>query len=324
MSYLEWLRSHVGPGPVILVYATAIIRDERGRILFQRRADFPVWGLPGGLLEPGESILDTLKREALEETGYEIAPRRFVGLYTSPDYTVHYSNGDVVQQVTACFDCRIIGGANRPDGRESLDQVFRHRSEAPRVFPWYEQMLRDASGTRQGATRFDAGSSNGENPYPNGLVRWIRSKVGPERILLPCACAVITDGAGSIGLIRRADSGHWGQPCGAMEVGERIDVTVTREVLEETGLDVRVERLSGFYTGSEQVNTYPNGDEVWLATAVFLCTVRGGEPRPDGVETTEVRFFRLDELPFEGNPWGERTLRRIADALGGGPEAVAS
>ncbi len=324
MSYLEWLRSRVGQGPIILVYATAIIRDGDGRILFQRRGDFPAWGLPGGLLEPGETILETLVREAREETGYEVAPVRFVGLYTSPEYTVRYSNGDITQQVTACFECRITGGDGRPDGREALEQEFLEAGRAPKLFPWYEQMLSDALADGRAMTRFDAGAPLGANPYPGGLVRWIRSKVGSERILLPCACAVILDDEMRVGLIRRADSGHWGQPCGAMEVGERIDVTVKREVLEETGLEVRVERLSGFYTGPEQVSTYPNGDQVWLATAVFLCTITGGAPRPVGVETTDVGFFRLDALPFQGNPWGERTRRRIMDALSGGPEAMAS
>jgi ADP-ribose pyrophosphatase YjhB (NUDIX family) len=333
LAYLEWLRARVGHAPVILVYATAMIRDGEGRILFQRRGDFPIWGLPGGLLEPGETIAQTLVREAREETGFDVAPVRFIGLYSSPDYMVHYRNGDEVQQVTAFFDCRITGGDGRPDGTESLSQEFRPIAAAPPMFPWYEQMLRDAAavtphgvtpngGAPNGATRFDAGSATGANPYPGGLVRFIRSKVGREPILLPCACAVILDERRRVALIRRSDTGHWGQPCGAMELGERIDVTVAREVLEETGLEVRPERLTGFYAGPKQFNQYPNGDQVWLATAVFLCRITAGAPRPDGVETTDVRFFDLDALPFENNPWGERTRQRIRDALEGAAEAA--
>jgi len=54
-GYIGWLRGQVGPALLPLAYATAIIRDRAGRILFQRRADFGAawWGLPGGLLEPG-------------------------------------------------------------------------------------------------------------------------------------------------------------------------------------------------------------------------------------------------------------------------------
>jgi hypothetical protein len=86
---------------------------------------------------------------------------------------------------------------------------------------------------------------------------------------------------------------------------------------------VRPVRLSGFYTGPEQRSTYPNGDQVWLAVASFLCEVEGGELRPDGVESLEVGFFDPDALPFDGNPWGPRLRRRIEDALHGGPEAMA-
>jgi ADP-ribose pyrophosphatase YjhB (NUDIX family) len=321
-TYLEWIRSRVGSAPIALVYATALIRDAQGRVLFQRRGDFPVWGLPGGLLEPGETIRETLVREAREETGFDVRSGRFVGLYTSPEYNVHYGNGDVVQQVTACFECTIHGGVDRPDGAESLAQKFLPIEEAPALFPWYAQMLRDARAA-EGPTRHDAGRTEDPNPHPEGLIRWLRTKVGPAPLLMPCACAVVRDAHGRILLHRRGDTGLWGLPAGGMELGERIDRTCVREVLEETGLRVRPIRLSGFYTGPEQRSTYPNGDQVWLAVACFDCEVEGGELRPDGVESLEVGFFEQDALPFEGNPWGLRLRRRIEDALRSGDEAVA-
>ncbi|MBM3287571.1 MAG: NUDIX domain-containing protein [Candidatus Eisenbacteria bacterium] len=321
MSYVSWLRSRVGPEPVILIYATAIIRDGEGRILFQQRGDFPVWGLPGGLLEPGETILETLRREVREETGYEIEPERFVGLYTSPDYMVNYPNGDRVQQVTAAFLCHVSGGSDRPDLRESIAQRFLPLDEAPRLFPWYRQMLDDS--IRDLPTRFDAGSAEGPLRRTGGLVPWLRERVGTAPILLPCACAIVPDGDGRILLHKRGDTGLWGLPAGAMELGERIDQTAIRETREETGLSVRVKRLTGFYTGLDQRSVYPNGDEVWLGVATFLCEIEGGELRADGIESLDVAFFKPEEMPFEGNPWGARTLRRIEDAMRGDPEAVA-
>lgn len=321
MSYAAWLRARVGPEPVILVYATAVIRDEAGRVLFQRRGDFPVWGIPGGILEPGETIRQTLVREAREETGYEISPGRFVGLYTSSDYAFSYPNGDRVQQVTACFECVITGGEGCPDGSEALEQAFLPLDEAPPLFSWYAQMLEDIE--RKGPTRFDAGAAGGPNPHTGGIIRWLRSRVGVDPILMPCACGIVLDDAGRVLLHRRADTGLWGLPAGGMELGERIDRTAAREVEEETGLRVRPIRLTGFYTGPEQRSVYPNGDQVWLAVACFLCEIEGGDLRADGVESLEVRFFRPEEMPFDGNPWGARTLRRIEDALAGGPEAAA-
>jgi ADP-ribose pyrophosphatase YjhB (NUDIX family) len=320
VSYVAWIRSRVGSDPIPLVYATAIIRDDRRRVLFQRRGDFPMWGLPGGILEPGETIRETLEREVREETGFVVRPGRFVGLYSSPEYTVRYLNGDVVQQVTACFDCWIAGGANTPDGTESLEQRFLPVEAAPDLFPWYAEMLRDAA--RPGPTRFDAGAPSGSNPRPEGIVRWLRRRVGQHPILMPCACAIVRDASGRILLHQRGDTGLWGLPAGAMELGERIDLTVAREVREETGLDVRPTRLTGFYTGKDQWSVYPNGDQVWLAVACFACEVEGGRLAPDGIESLDARFFDPTELPLDDNPWGPRTLRRIADAASSSREAA--
>src|SRR6185436_5773422 len=115
MAYIEWLRSHVGRRPIIVAYATAIVRDERGQILFQRRSDFDWWGLPGGVLEIGETLAECAGRETLEETGFSVEPLRLVGVYTGPQYVVHYPNGDEVQQWTATFECRVIGGQPHAD-----------------------------------------------------------------------------------------------------------------------------------------------------------------------------------------------------------------
>jgi 8-oxo-dGTP pyrophosphatase MutT (NUDIX family) len=136
-GYIQWLRQLAGPHLLPLVYATALIRDEAGRILFQRRADFGSawWGLPGGLLEPGETPTACLQREALEETGLRVEPVRFVGVYSSPRYIVTYPNGDQVQQVTTCHECRIVGpvGELRPDPEEILGLEFFPPEALPRL-----------------------------------------------------------------------------------------------------------------------------------------------------------------------------------------------
>lgn len=321
MSYVEWLRSRIGSQPVLLVYAIAVIRDSSGRILFQRRGDSPVWGLPGGILEPGEKIRETLVREVYEETGFEVIPRHFVGLYSSSDYTIHYPNGDVVQQVSACFDCRIVGGEGRPDGTGSLEQEFRSADEAPALFLWCKQMLHDSAA--QGATRFDAGTARTDNPYPGGIVRRLRSYVGHEPIIVPCAASIVYDDRGRLLMVRRADSGLWALPAGIMELGERIDQTAIRETKEETGLEVRPTHLTGFYTGKDQLADYPNGDRAWLALACFACGIESGRIRPDGTESLDVAFFEPDSLPLDHLPWGPRTRRRLADARKCEGEATA-
>jgi 8-oxo-dGTP pyrophosphatase MutT (NUDIX family) len=89
-SYLQWMRQHVGQQKILLAFATACVRDENGRILWQQRADFGWWGLPGGILELDESLPQCAVREVKEETGLEVTPVRLIGIYSSPDFDVTY------------------------------------------------------------------------------------------------------------------------------------------------------------------------------------------------------------------------------------------
>ena len=64
--------------------ATAVCFDEQGRVLLGRRAlepDKGLWDLPGGFVDEGEHPLDTLRRELREETGLEIEPQEFLGVW---------------------------------------------------------------------------------------------------------------------------------------------------------------------------------------------------------------------------------------------------
>ncbi len=100
---------------------SAIILTPDG-VLLQRRSDNGLWGLPGGSVEPGESVSEALVREVREETGLEVAPIRLIGVYSAPSLgqVVTYPDGNVIHYVSSSFECRIVGGT-LACGHESLE-----------------------------------------------------------------------------------------------------------------------------------------------------------------------------------------------------------
>ena len=103
--------------------ASAIVADGEGRIVLLRRSDNGRWALPGGVMDIGESIAHAVAREVREETGLQVEPKRVVGIYTDPGHVFAFDDGEVRQQFSICFACRLVGGEIRASG-ESTDVRF--------------------------------------------------------------------------------------------------------------------------------------------------------------------------------------------------------
>ena len=129
---------------------------------------------------------------------------------------------------------------------------------------------------------------------PN-YIGWLRSKVGQEKVILVFAGGCLFDDRERVLLQKRGDSGKWGFPGGAIELGETPEEAAIREVKEETGLDIQVESLIGIYTDSDI--RYPNGDEAHSICIAYRLEAVSGQLACDGVETAELKYFALDELP---------------------------
>ncbi len=108
----------------IVPAASAVIVDQDGRILVHRRTDNELWSIPGGGMEIGETIAETIVREVEEETGLKVEPERLVGIYTNPRHVTAYNDGEVRQQFSICFACRIVGGQLLDRADESLEVGF--------------------------------------------------------------------------------------------------------------------------------------------------------------------------------------------------------
>lgn len=102
-NYIKWIRSKVGKELIFLNFAVAVIFDERGRMLLQKRSDNKKWGLLGGHVELNESFKEGVIREVSEETGLEVIPYKLLGVYSNPKSRTVYPNGDTGRPVAVVF-----------------------------------------------------------------------------------------------------------------------------------------------------------------------------------------------------------------------------
>ncbi|MBI5301419.1 MAG: NUDIX domain-containing protein [Chloroflexi bacterium] len=120
-SYAQWIRQSIGRQKFIISGTAALIRDDRGHVLLQKRRDNSLWGFPGGAIELGESATDAVRRETCEEMGLDVEPQRLIGIYTASEFDKTYPNGDQVQMFISFFECQVVGGAIRMQADEVLD-----------------------------------------------------------------------------------------------------------------------------------------------------------------------------------------------------------
>jgi len=121
----------------------------------------------------------------------------------------------------------------------------------------------------------------------------LRKKIGPEKIILNCAGAVIVKD-GKILFQRRTDNGKWGLIGGLLEMNETYEQAALREIREETGLEVRLDSFLGIFHNHHMV--WSNGDAAHVISAMFTASILRGEPRIDE-ESYELSFFGKDEIP---------------------------
>lgn len=124
--------------------------------------------------------------------------------------------------------------------------------------------------------------------------------------------AIVVDHRNRILLQRRTDSGNWALPGGAMDIGETLAESATREVKEETGFDVRIERIVGIYSDPGHVFAYDDGEVRQEFSICLACAITGGSLHVSS-ESTAVEFFTFEEAA--GLQMHESIRKRIRDYL---------
>jgi len=123
----------------------AVIDDNK--VLLIKREDFPIWGLPGGGVEDGESLAQAAIRETQEETGVSAKLTHLMGVYSRPQW-INGGNHEILFKATP------VSGVLRPQDGETVDVHYFSIDELPSAITWWHrQRIQDVFDNLQGIVR---------------------------------------------------------------------------------------------------------------------------------------------------------------------------
>ena len=159
-------------------------------------------------------------------------------------------------------------------------------------------------------------------PTPDFIVE-LRKRIGHELLWLPGVTGVVYDSLWEptrVLLVERADNGRWALITGILEPGEEPAEGLVREAEEETGVRIRLGSLFDVDTAGPM--TFPNGDVCSFLNITFRAEAVSGTAGVNDDESTDVRWFPLDELPETLNPRHRRLIEEGRTWEGRGADYV--
>ena len=296
--------------------AYAVVTDPDGALLLVRaspRSDFAGrWFLPGGGVGHGEAPADAVVREVAEETGVHVRVAGVRGVLA--DVVDLPRRGVRLHTLRVLYDAEPVAGWPVAGLRPEADGTSDHVELVPAdrvatlpLMPYVARLLGHATDLPV--------ATEPERPEPltgaGGAADVAVGETGTVRLQRPAAYAVLRDGDDVL-LTRLRDSGRmWTLPGGGIDHGEDPVAALTREVYEETGLDLTPGRLvavsSKHFTGHA-----PNGrlEDFHAIRLVYDGTVPRGEPRVTEVDGSteavawvplrDVGGLRLADVVAEG------------------------
>lgn len=130
MEYIWRIRSQLGTQKVLIPATAVVVLNARDEVLLHLRDDTLSWGLPGGLMDIGETAVESARREVWEETGLTIGVPWLYGVFSGPEFEVTYANGDETAPVILGFATRDYQGELARTA-ESLELGFFPLSALP-------------------------------------------------------------------------------------------------------------------------------------------------------------------------------------------------
>jgi 8-oxo-dGTP pyrophosphatase MutT (NUDIX family) len=118
--------------PILLPSVAAVILNSEGQLLLQQKQDGS-WSLPAGMIEPGESPTQAIRREVSEETGLGVEIERVLGIFGGEGFGFIYPNGDHVEYTIILFKCNVIGQASSELDKETLRLEWFSRFSLPEL-----------------------------------------------------------------------------------------------------------------------------------------------------------------------------------------------
>jgi len=137
-SYLRRLRRVVGSDLLITPAVQLVVVDDDDRVLYERRGDNGLWGVPSGAAEPGMSFAATAVAELHEEVGLSVDEADLVPFGTLSEADLHlftYPNGDQLHAFSVMFEVRRWSGVVTPDRAETMEAVFSAAPPGPVFSP---------------------------------------------------------------------------------------------------------------------------------------------------------------------------------------------
>lgn len=131
VSYIRDLRALVGHRPLVVSIAAVVVHRGPREVLLHRRGDGGLWSVPGGVVEPGETLEAAARRELREETGLTAGHLALANVFSGPEYFHQYPNGDQTYFVGATYVAHGVQGTPTPDGREATALRFHDLSKLP-------------------------------------------------------------------------------------------------------------------------------------------------------------------------------------------------